>query len=114
MMMIAPLRQILSFAIILSVIPCLAAEPDTSKPRGVWLGQDGHDYCQTSSTLGPDDIQDLHIRLENLPAGDPVDSALIRRVGGGEWAVNNRGGRFTWKGKLIQANGETTADIFLE
>lgn len=84
------------------------AEP----PHGVWVGQDGHDYCQTSSALGPDDIQDLHVRFEGLPAGEEIESGMIRRQGGGEWAINGKGR--SWHAHVIRDAGSTTADVFME
>ncbi len=85
-----------------------------SGPRAVWLGQDGHDFCQTATSLKPNDIQDLHLRLEGLPAEEVIDGLLIRRAGGGEWACGSKGGRWTWKAHLVRETNGTAADLFLE
>jgi len=61
-----------------------ADDASPSVPRAVWLGQDGHDYCQTATSPKPNDIQDLHLRLEGLSAGEKIEGILIRRAGGGE------------------------------
>jgi len=91
---------------------CASQEPGASGLKAKWLGQDGHDYCQTASTLGPNDIQDLHIRLEGLPANKEIEAALIQRLGGGAWAV---GGQWRhWAGKLVRTPNAPTADLFLE
>jgi hypothetical protein len=91
-----------------------AADPAGPGPHAVWLGQDEHDYCQTSSVLQPNDIQDLHLRLEGLPAAEEIAGARFRRDGGGEWSFGNQGGRFTWRAQLLRQPGAATADVFLE
>ena len=91
-----------------------AGDADKSAERGVWLGQDGHDFCQTATSLKPNDIQDLHLRLEGLAAGEEVEGLLIRRAGGGEWACGTQGGRWTWKAHLVREPNATTADLYLE
>ena len=88
------------------------AEAGKTGPRGVWLGQDGHDYCQTSSALGPNDIQDLHLQLENLPADLEIASLVVRRHGGGEWIVNGKSR--SWRGHLIRLPHAPTANLYLE
>ena len=90
----------------------LGADLGQLAPRGVWLGQDGHDYCQTSSAPGPNDIQDLHLRLENLPADREIQSLVVRRDGGGEWIVNGKSR--SWRGHIIRPPGATMADLYLE
>ena len=91
-----------------------AAGAGTPEPGGVWMGQDGRDYCQTSTVLKPNDIQDLHIRFESLPSGEVIEGVLVRRAGGGEWAWGNRGGRWTWKAHLVCEPPGTTAELFME
>src|SRR5689334_15001696 len=85
-----------------------------SVASAVWLGQDGHDFCQTATSLKANDIQDLHLRLEGLPADEEIDGILIRRAGGGEWAFGNKGGRWTWKAHLLREAKAASADLFLE
>ncbi len=92
----------------------VAADASLPVPRAVWLGQDGHDFCQTAASLKPNDIQDLHFRLEGLPVGEEIKGILIRRAGGGEWAFGNQGGRWTWKAHLLRATNSPDADLFLE
>ncbi len=91
------------------------AAPDaalSAQIKGEYLGQDGHDYVQKSPAPGPNDIQDLHIRLTNLPADDAIVSALFMHQGGGQWAYEHPWG--PWKAHLIREAGSTTADVFCE
>ena len=53
-------------------------------PTGIWLGQDGHDLVGPSSTVGPSDVQDIHIALADLPS-KTITHATIVGYGGGEW-----------------------------
>ena len=109
------LSRLLFFALSLAAgVAFAAGEPEPSAVRGEWLGQDGHDFCQTATSLKPNDIQDLHLRLEGLAAREEIDGILIRRAGGGEWACGTLGGRWTWKAHLIREPGATTADLYLE
>lgn len=47
------------------------------------LGQDGHDIVGPDASQGPDGIQDLHVRLTNLPGA--VTQIAIRAPGGFQW-----------------------------
>ena len=105
----------LAACLVMATMAALRAAPEqTTPPRGIWVGQDGLDYCQTASALGPNDIQDLHLRIEGLPLEEEIESALVRREGGGEWAAGKAGGRFTWKAQLAREPKAATADLFLE
>ena len=62
--------------------------------------------------MGANDIQDLHLRLENLAGDAEVRSLVVRRHGGGEWIV--KGKSRSWRGHLIRQPGTNTADLYLE
>jgi len=118
-MLVAKAKPVLrSFVFLMASVaagPALAADDASqSTPRVVWLGQDGHDFCQTATSLKSNDIQDLHVRLEGLSAGEEIEGILIQRAGGGEWAFGGKGGRWTWKAHLLRENNAATADLFLE
>ncbi len=95
-----------------------AADPHLSQQiKAEYLGQDGHDYMQKSPAPGPNDIQDLHVRLSNLPKDDPIASAMFTRQGGGQWAWEHPWG--PWKAHQVRetlADGTLSdvADFFME
>jgi hypothetical protein len=78
-----------------------------------WLGQDGHDLVGPSSVPGPDDVQDVHIALADLPANLAIVQADVQGQGGGEWAYNGPTNG-AWAAALVQAPGSTTADLYIE
>jgi hypothetical protein len=84
----------------------------SSEPVGTWIGQDGHDLTNLTSTLGPDGIQDIHIALSNLPANETIVAAQILPLGGGEWEYNGSFG--VAAAALIRSPGSTTADLYLD
>jgi hypothetical protein len=81
-------------------------------PGGTWIGQDGHDLAGPSSTLGPSDIQDIHIALSGLTAARTVAFAAVQPLGGGEWDYNGTAGN--WAAALVETTGTTTADLYVE
>ncbi len=85
---------------------------EATRPGGVWVGQDGHDYVGPNSALAGSDVQDLHIRLVGLPPNLDVEYGSIRGLGGDEWQYNGSHG--PWKAHMIRPPGATTADLFLE
>jgi hypothetical protein len=82
-------------------------------PSGTWIGQDGHDLVGSSSTAGPDGVQDIHVALSGLPAGNPVAFADIQGLGGGEWQFHGQPGG-PWAAALVQGQGATTADLYFD
>ena len=91
----------------------VAPDPQLSaQVKGEFLGQDGHDHVQKSPAPGPNDIQDLHFRITNLPADDAIVSAIFTRQGGGQWAYEHPWG--PWKAHLVREEGSTAADFFCE
>ena len=91
------------FALLLGLGMEVAARADASGPRGVWVGQDGHDFVGPSSTPGPSDVQDLHVRLLGLPPARDYDNH-IDRLGGGRWVYH--GGWGPWAGHLERPAGQ--------
>jgi hypothetical protein len=81
-------------------------------PSAVWLGQDGHDLAGPSSTLAPDEVQDIHIELEGLPADRTIIKADILGDGGGEWMYNGPYG--PWAAALVRSPGTTNADLYMD
>jgi hypothetical protein len=81
-------------------------------PAGVWIGQDGHDLANLTSTLGPDGVQDIHIALIDLPADETIVAADILPLGGGEWRFNGPYGPVA--AALVRTPGATTADLYLD
>src|SRR4051812_20472350 len=37
-------------------------------PSGSWLGQDGHDFAGSPTSVAGNDVQDIHVLLRGLPA----------------------------------------------
>lgn len=79
---------------------------------GIWLGQDGHDVVGSAQNAPPNDIQDIHIAISNLPTDRTVVRVETLGYGGGRWVYNGPWGATPtgW----IQAPGATTADLFLD
>jgi hypothetical protein len=89
--------------------------PSTPALHAVYLGQDGRDYCTTDSQLGPNDIQDLHLRLEALPAGEEITAATFTRNGGGAWSYSNLPQRTRhFRAALLRTPQADAADVHLE
>lgn len=83
--------------------------------RAVYLGQDGHDYCSPEGRLGPDDIQDLHLRIEGLKPGQRIVEASFQREGGGEWTYSARPEPTPhFRAEILREPGAPTADVYLE
>lgn len=81
----------------------------------IYLGQDGHDYCSPNGRLGPNDIQDLHLRIEGLKPDQHIIEASFKRNGGGEWtysALPEPTPHF--RAEILRASGASTADVYLE
>lgn len=84
-------------------------------PRAIYLGQDGHDYCSPDGRLAPDDIQDLHLRIEGLEPDQQILEADFARSGGGEWTYSARPEPTShFRAQILRDPGATTADVFLE
>src|SRR5690242_17720585 len=81
-------------------------------PSAVWIGQDGHDLAGPSSTLAPDNVQDIHVALSGLPTNHAIAKVDITGYGGGEWWVNGPYG--PWAGALVRSPGASTADLYLD
>ncbi len=87
----------------------------TGALQAVYLGQDGHDYCMTDSELGPNDIQDLHLRVEGVPANEEIAAATFTRLGGGAWSYSKSPPRTRYfRAELRREPHATAADVFLE
>jgi hypothetical protein len=54
-------------------------------PLGRWMGQTGQDYAGRATTLGPNEIQDIHIAVAGLPPSGKIRQVILRGHGGGEW-----------------------------
>ncbi len=86
--------------------------PSGATPSGTWIGQDGHDYVGTSSTIAPDGVQDIHIGLTGLPADRSIAWIDMQGLGGGESEYN---GPYGVAAIAVQrASGSTTADLFVD
>jgi hypothetical protein len=81
-------------------------------PRAVWVGQDGHDRVGPNSALAGSDVQDIHIKLINLPPQRQIVHLVIRGLGSDEWQFNGPNG--PWRADLQRTEGATTADVFVE
>lgn len=84
----------------------------TGDPSGVWLGQDGHDLVGPSSNPAPDGVQDIHVAVSGLPAGETIVFAEIQGFGGGDWQY--RGPYGPWAAAVVQTAGATNADLYFE
>src|SRR4051812_29066242 len=85
----------------------------TTTPTASWVGQDGHDLVGPYSTPGPDDVQDIHIALANLPADRAIVQANIAGTLGGQWMYNGPTSG-PWAAALVRTAGATTADLYID
>src|SRR3954454_3683108 len=93
----------------------------TTTPTASWVGQDGHDLVGPYSTPGPDDVQDIHIALANLPADRTIVFANIAGTLGARGSTNGRstGPRAPppfgpAAAALVRTAGATTADLYID
>jgi hypothetical protein len=84
----------------------------TSRPYGTWLGQDGHDLVGTSEKAGGNGVQDIHISLAGLPAGQTIASAEIKGQGGDAWQTDPPPG--SGRAELVRNALSTRADLYFE
>ncbi len=94
---------------------CVGASPLEAAQQRVtarWLGQDENDLVGPRSEPGPSDVQDIHIRLEGLPANRPVKTVVVRGEGGDEWQYNGKYGPY--RAELVQEAGKGRAELFVE
>src|SRR3954454_24793621 len=82
-------------------------------PNATWIGQDGHDLVGPYSTPGPDDVQDIHIALSNLPADPTIVQDNITGYLGAQWIYNGPTSR-PWAAALDRSDGSTTADLYID
>lgn len=83
--------------------------------HAVYLGQDGYDYCSPDNRLGPDDVQDLHLRLEGLAPDRRIVEANFTRDGGGQWTYWERPQATPhFRAQILRDPKSVTADVFLE
>lgn len=79
---------------------------------GLWLGQDGHDVVGATIWSPPNQIQDMHIAISNLPTDRTVSQVTVIGDGGGLWTYNRSWS--TGSAGWIQSPGATTADLYLD
>jgi len=82
-------------------------------PTAAWLGQDGLDLAGGATAGTGNGIQDVHVALGGLPAGDPIQKIQMFGYGRGEWDLDvNTYSRYG--GVLRQAPGATSADWYFD
>lgn len=96
---------------LLSLVLLTSAAPAWAGIHAEWIGQDQHDLVNPSANVGPSDTQDVHIRLDNLPAKE-ITHARITRLGGGEWQYKGPWG--AWAIAIERKDNAGTADLYLE
>jgi hypothetical protein len=50
-----------------------------------WVGQDGHDLAGPGPSVGPDGIQDVHLRLSHLSSSAGIAAVLVTGPNGALW-----------------------------
>jgi hypothetical protein len=79
---------------------------------GRWIGQDGHDLVGSPSS-GPNDVQDIHFVLSNLPPDREVVFLRILADGSGGWQFDGKT-KQPWTARIVRAPGSREADVYLE
>ncbi len=81
-------------------------------PKGVWVGQDGHDFTSPAPVLQSNDVQDVHLVVMGLPTERRIVTAKLIGYGGGEWNYN--GSQGSWKIKMDRDTGSANADFYFD
>lgn len=76
-----------------------------------WFGQNAQDHVGPYRTLKPDGIQDIQIRLSDIPAHRAILSAELLGLGGSHWVYNTPGNH--WAAALLHTPGATVGDLFV-
>lgn len=79
--------------------------------KAVWVGQVEKDLAGPSANLVPSDTQDLHVRLEGLPAKE-IAHIRIHLHGGGEWQFKGPWG--PWGIAMEREGQAATAALYME
>lgn len=83
---------------------------EVASPSGVWLGQDGTDLTGRWSIMAGDGMQDVHIRLSNLPSARTVVYGELKGAGGNVWRLGGAPGIYAFA--LVRTPGSNTADLY--
>ncbi len=76
-----------------------------------WIGQDGHDFVNTSTQGVPDEKQDIHIAIGGLDPRREIAFAEISLPWGHRWQYRGQPGN--WRIELKRSKGGTVADLFV-
>lgn len=77
-----------------------------------WLGQNGADYVGPWAGLGSSKIQDIDIRLSQLPTDKTIIKAVVQGYGADRWEYGGQSGN--WAADLHREAGSSSADIYIE
>lgn len=78
----------------------------------LWVGQSGADYVGPWSQLRPSTIQDIEVRLSDLPSGKEITRAVVQGYGADRWELGGPEG--SWLVDKVQAAGSNQASLFFE
>lgn len=79
---------------------------------GKWLGQDGHDLAGGPAS-GPNEVQDIHVALTNLPPGKEIIYLRVTGFGADEW-LNDGKYKGPYKAEIVRTLRSRTADVYFE
>lgn len=92
------------------------ADPNLRMPTATanvqWVGQDGQDLTGPGPGVGPDGIQDVHLKLSNLSTKFAVASLNVKADSGTGWSYGTNVGLLKNAELTQQAGDSTKADLF--
>ena len=83
-----------------------------SSATALWIGQVGVDHVGPWNELRPSTIQDIKVRLDNLPTDRVVLRAVVQGYGADRWEFG--GPPSSWLVNLNRTAGSSTADMYFE
>jgi hypothetical protein len=77
-----------------------------------WIGQTGADYVGPWTELKPSNIQDIQLRLNELPLDKSIEKAVIQGFGADRWEFGGPAG--SWLVNVIREPNAPIADLYFE
>jgi hypothetical protein len=93
----------------------IAFEPvDRGRAKAHWVGQDGQDWTGPGPSVGPDGLQDVHIRLDGLAAGLAIKAIRIEAPGPVRWESGTNPRLFRNAELICDARIPGRGDLYLQ
>lgn len=77
-----------------------------------WLGQTGADHVGPWTELRPSNVQDIQLKLTDLPTDKAIEKAVVQGYGADRWEYGGPAG--SWLVNVKREVGSGSADLFFE